>query len=115
MFRFPSAKFSIAQGVFFPFVLENERGLRSLCEEGDVDEWGLRREKRAAAFDSDIEKDVGRRRKDGVSGEAKQPERSCLGDAVAGTACGAHKLADRHAITLHQFLRAIIYCQGDGE
>src|SRR6266480_3675870 len=26
-----------------------------------------------------------------------------------------HPLSDRHAIALYQFLRAIIYCQGDGE
>ena len=86
MFLFPSAKFSIAEGVFFSFVIENEKGLRPLGEERDVDEWRLSGEKRAAAFDSDIEKDVGRRRQNGVGGEAKQPERSCLGDAVAGSA-----------------------------
>src|SRR5438270_6230183 len=99
MFLFPGAKFSITQGVFFPFVIENEKGLRPLGEEGDVDEWSVRREKRAAPFDSDIEEDIGRRRQNSVGGEAKQPERSCLGDAVAGTACFAHRLANRHAIT----------------
>jgi hypothetical protein len=26
-----------------------------------------------------------------------------------------HKLANRHAIALHQFLRAVVYRQGDGE
>jgi hypothetical protein len=49
MFLFPGAKFSIAQGVFFSFVIENEKGLRPLREEGDVDEWRVRGEKSAAA------------------------------------------------------------------
>src|SRR5205809_5266936 len=96
MLRFPGAKFAIAQGVFFSFVIENEKGLRPLREEGDVDEWSVRREKSAAAFDSDVEEDIGRRCQNGVGSEAKQPERRCLGDAVAGPARGAHKLADRH-------------------
>ena len=85
MFLFPGAKFSIAEGIFFSFVIENEKGLRPLGEEGDVDEWRVRGEKGAAAFDSDIEEDVGRRRQNGVGGEPKQPECGCLGDAVAGT------------------------------
>src|SRR5207302_4344396 len=85
MLRFPGAKFAIAQGVFFSFVIENEKGLRPLREEGDVDEWSVGGEKSTAAFNSDIEKDVGRRRQNGVGGEPKQPECSCLGDAVAGT------------------------------
>src|SRR6266576_5721708 len=79
MFRFPGAKFSIAQGVFFSFVIENEKGLRPLGEEGDVDEWRVRGEKGAAALYSDSEEDVGRRRQNGVGGEPKQPECSCLG------------------------------------
>jgi hypothetical protein len=86
-----------------------------LGEEWDVNEWSARGKKSAAAFDSDIEEDVGRCCQNGVGSEAKQPERSCLGDAVAGTACVLHKLANRHAITLYQFLRAVIYRQGDGE
>src|SRR5207248_11295626 len=90
-------------------------GLRPLREEREVDEWRLGGEKGAASLDSDIEKDVGGRRQDGVGGEPKQPESSCLGDAVTGAACVDHRLANRHAITLHQFLRAVIYCQGDGE
>src|SRR5207244_7590939 len=85
MFFFPGAKFSIAQGVFFSFVIENEKGLRPLGEEGDVDEWSVGGEKSTAAFNSDIEEDVGRRRQNGVGGEPKQPECSCLGNAVAGT------------------------------
>src|SRR6266576_1484369 len=85
MFLFPGAKFSIAQGIFFSFVIENEKGLRPLREEGDVDERSVGGEKSTAAFNSDIEKDVGRRRQNGVGGEAKQPERSCLGNAIAGT------------------------------
>src|SRR5436190_21072385 len=96
MLHFPGTEFSIAQGVFFPFVIENEKGLRPLREEGYVDEWSVRREKSAAAFDSDIEEDIGRRCKDGVGSEAKQPERRCLSDAVAGAACFAHRLSNRH-------------------
>src|SRR6266550_4776683 len=115
MLRFPGTEFLIAQGVFFSFVIENEKGLRPLREERDVNEWRARGEKSAAAFDSDVEKDVGRRCQNGVGSEAKQPERRYLSDAVAGAACFAHRLANRHAITLHQFLRTIIYCQGDGE
>src|SRR5438094_5229084 len=60
MLRFPGAKFSITQGVFFPFVIEDEKGLRPLGEERDIDEWRARGEKSTAAFDSDIEEDVGR-------------------------------------------------------
>ena len=115
MFRFPGTEFSIAQGVLLPFVIENEKGLRALREERDVNERSARGEKSAAAFDSNVEKDVGRGCQNGVGGEAKQPERSCLGDAVAGTAGVLHKLANRHAIALHQFLRAVVYRQGDGE
>ena len=74
MFLFPGAKFSIAQGVFFSFVIENEKGLRPLREEGDVDEGRLRGEKSAAAFDSDVEEGVGRRCQHEVRRDAKQPK-----------------------------------------
>jgi hypothetical protein len=50
MFLFPGAKFSIAEGIFFSFVIENEKGLRPLREEGDVDEWSVRGEKSTAAL-----------------------------------------------------------------
>src|SRR5437762_11771896 len=99
MFRFPGAKFPVAQGVFFSFVIENEKGLRPLREERDVDEWRLGGEKRATAVDFDIEKDVGRGRQNGVGGEAKEPERSCLGYTAACVAGVDHRLANRHAIT----------------
>src|SRR5207253_8448271 len=74
MFLFPGTKFSIAQSVFFSFVIENEKGLRPLREEGDVDEWSVRGEKSAAAFDSDIEEDIGRRCQHEVRRDAKQPK-----------------------------------------
>src|SRR5438094_4082546 len=74
MLRFPGTEFSITQGVFFPFVIENEKGLRPLREEGDVDEWRARGEKSAAAFDSDVEEDVGRRCQHEVRRDAKQPK-----------------------------------------
>ena len=70
-----------------------EKGLRPLREEGDVDEWRARGEKSAAAFDSDVEEDVGRRRQNCVGGEAKEPERGCLSDAVAGTDFHARRIA----------------------
>src|SRR5439155_27075157 len=91
------------------------KGLRPLREEGHVDEWRVRGDEGAAPLNSDIEKDVGRRRQNGVGGETKEPERSCLGYTVAGAACGDHRLANRHAITLHQLWSAVIYCQGNGE
>src|SRR5947207_1897488 len=108
MLGLPGAKFSIAQSIFFPFVFENEKSLRSLREEWDADERSVRGEKCPAAFDSNVEKDVGRGCQNGIGGEAKQPERSCLGDAITGMACVAHMLANRHAIALDQFLRAVV-------
>src|SRR5207248_8438872 len=74
MLRFPSTEFSIAQRVFFPFVIENEKGLRTLREEGDVYERCVRGEKSSAAFDSDIEEDVGRRCQHEVRRDAEQPK-----------------------------------------
>src|SRR5438094_4738442 len=74
MLRFPCAKFSIAQGVFFSFVIENEKRLRPLREERDVNERHASGEKSAAAFDSDVETDVDLRCQHEVRRDAKQPK-----------------------------------------
>ena len=84
-----------------------------MSKEGNVNERCVGGEKGLTAPDPDIEENVRRCGENRVGGEAKKPKGSSLDDALAGT--DTHALSDRHAITSHQFLRAIIRRQCDGK
>src|SRR5687767_3460585 len=82
MLDFPLPELPVAQRHLFAFVLKDVKGLRRLGEERDVDERRCRREESAAAFDADIEKNVGSRREDEIGGEAEDPKRGPLEDST---------------------------------
>jgi hypothetical protein len=56
--------------------------LRPLSEEGDVNKRRVVSEKRLAASDSNIEKDISRSGENGISRKSKDPKGTCLGDAL---------------------------------
>ena len=75
---------------------------------------GVRRENGPAAFDADVEKDVGRAREDEISRKAEDPEDDDLrsdDDGCDGCALMRHAIhhsSNAHPVTGDQFLREII-------
>jgi hypothetical protein len=80
MGRLPIAKFAIAQLHLFPLVIEHVKRLRWFGQELQIDEWRRAREHRSAAFNADIEKDVGRAEENEIGGEPESPKKRTLED-----------------------------------
>src|SRR5438046_2166986 len=106
MLRFPNPELGVAQRVFLPLVIEHKKRLRPLSEEGDVNKRRVPSEKRLAASDSNIEKDISRSGENGIGRESKDPKGTCLGDAL--TSANTHISPNGHAVTAHYFLCRII-------